>query len=46
MFIVEIGEPQFDKKNIPKIEDIIFIYTRLIMIDKKNNIICLVYYII
>jgi hypothetical protein len=41
---VEIGEPELDGENLPKIEDMVSVCGGLVTVDEKNNIIRLVHY--
>jgi len=39
MLGVEVGESGLDKDNFPKIEDMVSVYTRLVIINKKSDVI-------
>jgi hypothetical protein len=43
---IEVGEPQLDEDNLPDIENIVSVYTGLVIIDEESGIIRLVHYII
>ena len=42
--VVEVGEPELNKENLPQIEDIVSVCAGLVTVNEESNIIRLVHY--